>query len=40
MSVNPLEMFRKNEKFTQFDENGIPTHEKNDKGKEGDKPIK
>ena len=29
-------MFLKNEKYTKFDESGIPTHEK---AKEGDKPI-
>ena len=29
-------MFRGEAKYTQFDENGIPTHEK---GKEADKPI-
>ena len=36
MKVNPREMFLKNEKYTKFDEEGIPTHEK---AKEGDKPI-
>lgn len=36
MSVNPTEMFRGEKKYTQFDENGIPTHEKD---KEKDKPI-
>ena len=28
MKVNPKEMFLKNDKYTKFDENGIPTHEK------------
>ncbi len=28
MSVNPVEMFREDKKYTQFDEQGIPTHEK------------
>ena len=36
MKVNPKEMFLKMEKYTQFDEEGIPTHQK---AKEGDKPV-
>ena len=36
MKVNPMEMFLKNEKYTQFDESGIPTHEK---FKEADRPV-
>ena len=35
--IKPSELFRDDPKFTQFDENGVPTHEKDDKGEE--KPV-
>ncbi|XP_065174386.1 cysteine--tRNA ligase, cytoplasmic-like [Sycon ciliatum] len=35
--IPPSEMFRKDPKFTQFDEQGVPTHERDEKGEE--KPV-
>ena len=37
MSVNPAQMFKSEKKFTKFDENGVPTHQKD---KNGEKPLK
>jgi hypothetical protein len=28
MSVNPRDMFKNDPTYTQFDENGVPTHQK------------
>ena len=36
MKINPVDMFKTNPKYTQFDQNGIPTHEK---GKKEDIPL-